>query len=185
MKICSFPFEAADDWPLELYPRHGSMFGGHEVHMSGTCFTSPSTTRCRFGEVVTESRYDGNLMQVRCVSPMQDVVGMVKAAVSGDGGITFLRENDYVIGRYNTLICFPLDLVMTIGPQLRLDEACELPPETVLMSVIKPFVYQAYACHGHMQQEACYVVVGSLITARALVEVSLVTVNCLTPALSQ
>lgn len=86
-------------WPLEISPRHGNMFGGHEVHMSGTCFTQPSLVRCRFGDVITEARYDGNLMQVRCVSPMQDKVGTVKVAVSETSGV-FSREADYVIGKY-------------------------------------------------------------------------------------
>ena len=38
------------NWKLQAEPSEGIMYGGHDVYVSGPCFTSNMKIRCRFGQ---------------------------------------------------------------------------------------------------------------------------------------
>ena len=88
--VCAVhPVDAAD-WPLEIWPDHGSMMGGDVVYFTGPCIlpTNAHEYRCRFGddfeqegeEVLPAEAED---MPVgKCVVPRLDTLGQVTLTVS-------------------------------------------------------------------------------------------------------
>ncbi|XP_030855019.1 uncharacterized protein LOC105438079 [Strongylocentrotus purpuratus] len=73
---------------LSIYPLVGSMLGGTEVLIGGTCFNSTSIIKCRFDEKVVTGRVISS-MTALCVTPTFFKTGRVLLNVSVNNGSTF------------------------------------------------------------------------------------------------
>ena len=81
------------DWPLEIWPDHGSMLGGDIIYFTGPCLlpSNPKEYRCYFGEDLEQEGQlavpaDGEAMPVgKCVVPRLDTLGQVTFRVEGEG----------------------------------------------------------------------------------------------------
>ncbi|ELU14026.1 hypothetical protein CAPTEDRAFT_222579 [Capitella teleta] len=72
-----------DDWPLEIWPKHGSFLGGYDLYFTGPCITKDNVDQywCQFGTNEDEFHVqvaEGEDMPVgKCVVPRLDTLGEV------------------------------------------------------------------------------------------------------------
>ena len=88
------------DWPLQLSPSHGTIFGGQAVYVSGPCFQPYLPVNCMFDEQVVEGwKLPGDNTRAVCITPFLGYTGRAVVKVSTNNGITWPYVGQFNFGK--------------------------------------------------------------------------------------